>query len=135
MWIILMAEAVGMAMAMDLVPLTRLQAAMQNMSRTSGRRGESSSSLLHSHLLHGSDSPSSSSSSMPSLSSGTKLKPISLHDPLMKLTPSRHKLDPTPSSFAKSIMVHMVFNIVDLRGDDDNIDEVLVDVLGGGMVD
>ena len=32
-------------------------------------------------------------------------------------------------------MVHMVFSIVDLSGDDDNVDDVLVDVLGGGMVD
>lgn len=32
-------------------------------------------------------------------------------------------------------MVHMVFSIVDLSADDDNVDEVLVDVLGGGMVD
>ena len=31
-------------------------------------------------------------------------------------------------------MVHMVCSIVDLSGDDDNVDEVLVDVLGGGMV-
>ena len=29
----------------------------------------------------------------------------------------------------------MVFSIVDLSADDDNVDEVLVDVLGGGMVD
>ena len=32
-------------------------------------------------------------------------------------------------------MVHMVFSIVDLSADDDNVDEVLVDVLGGGMMD
>ena len=32
-------------------------------------------------------------------------------------------------------MVHMVFSIVDLSADDDNVDEALVDVLGGGMVD
>ena len=80
-------------------------------------------------------SSSSSSSSTPSLSSGTKSTPIGLHDPLVKSTPSCHKLDPTHSSFVKSIMVHMVFRIVDLSGDDDNVDEVLVDVLGGGMVD
>nr|POE90862.1 hypothetical protein CFP56_26508 [Quercus suber] len=72
---------------------------------------------------------------MPSLSSRTKSKPIGLHDPLVKSTPSCHKSDPTHSSFVKSVMVHMVFSIVDLSGDDDNVDEVLVDVLGGGMVD
>ena len=81
MWIILTAEAMAMAMAMDLVPSIRSQAAMQNMGQTSGRRGESSSLLLHPHLLHESDSPSSSSSSTPSLSSRTKSKPIGLHDP------------------------------------------------------
>nr|POE91111.1 hypothetical protein CFP56_14563 [Quercus suber] len=120
---------------MDLVTPTRSQAAMQNMSQTGGQRGESSSLLFHPHLLHESDSISSSSSSTPSLSSGTKSKPIGLHDPLVKSTPSCHKSDPTHSSFVKSVMVHMVFSIVDLSGDDDNIDEVLVDVLGGGMVD
>lgn len=120
---------------MDLVPPTRSQAAMQNMGQTGGRRVESSSLLLHPHLLHESDSPSSSSSSTPSLSSGTKSKPIGLHDPSVKSTPSCHKSDPTHSNFAKSIMVHMVFSIVDLSADDDNVDEALVDVLGGGMVD